>query len=349
MQRIECMIAIMLVMGLLTASCWKRQDHAITVPETPVYMLSGRVLSSSTGRGVDSALVRVQGIVKYNQADTAQMTTFKTFTTQDGTFSISEIPGGYGYDFSVSKPMYSDHIEKIVIQYRNRRLEDVYLGRLLQEEQKRDLSDRRINGIAFDGTWCWVTDLLQHRLIQLDSSLTTVATIDLLTIQPNGLAVDADYFLTLDSATDSLRWFSIDIMKRNIMTNKAVAAPADPYHPEQILQLRDFDLLSGEIWGYTTSYASRYCRFDPAGNMPVMFVDSPVYGGTFFGIGMDGEVLYAGIYVGGEYRIYAVNTKNGEIMGYQVIPGVGGQLSIDGGALYLTTGHYIYRYRWAVD
>ncbi len=84
---------LLLSVVILVDGCWKHQDNQVTAPETPVYTISGKTLSSDNGEPVEGAVVSWQGEVKYLDQDTTTIF-FVQDTTDEGVITnlITSLP-----------------------------------------------------------------------------------------------------------------------------------------------------------------------------------------------------------------------------------------------------------------
>ena len=112
-------------------SCWKKQDHNIVIPETPVYDFSGIVRCSLTNEPIRDLYVTIEGVVKYNENDSTENLVLIQTTDENGMFRFPDIPGGYQYLVKIELENYAAFSERYSLLYSDMYIEDIILSRLL--------------------------------------------------------------------------------------------------------------------------------------------------------------------------------------------------------------------------
>lgn len=129
-MKVTLLKVIALATLLTVQSCWKKQQHDITAPRTPVYTLSGFVTDRDTGELMKDVIVRLIAVeMLYDYDFTKAVDTSNT----DGSYTFEKItPGTYiikGY-----RDRFPVIDEKIVIEHKNKQF-DVSLPKYLLSRQ----------------------------------------------------------------------------------------------------------------------------------------------------------------------------------------------------------------------
>ena len=95
MKKATILIIVLLLLAILITSCWKKQQHEITAPETPVYSITGRVADMDSGDILPDIIVSLVPIdLIYDYDFTGAVDT----TNSKGEFQFSEMtPGSYQF------------------------------------------------------------------------------------------------------------------------------------------------------------------------------------------------------------------------------------------------------------
>ena len=83
---------VIITFCILNICCWKKQQHDILAPKTPVYQVTGTVIGSCYHQPIQSAVVSISGIVTYIGEDTSTAILLVDTTTTIGRFEFNNIP-----------------------------------------------------------------------------------------------------------------------------------------------------------------------------------------------------------------------------------------------------------------
>ena len=94
MKRVTYYLAVF-IFAILLSNCWKKQQHEITAPETPVYTISGNISDMDSGDVLPDIIVSIVPIDMIYDSDFTGAT---DTTNAKGEFGFSEMtPGSYQF------------------------------------------------------------------------------------------------------------------------------------------------------------------------------------------------------------------------------------------------------------
>ena len=341
MKKLNNKALIIFLWGLIFFSCWENQKHNVTAPDTPVYALSGKIISSLTNEPIPYVNVRLSGSVKYNKDDKMTNFNLEDVTDENGVFTFNDVPGGFEYVLYSEKEGYSNNEKKIVTYYSDRDIGEVVLEKLIILLDKACFQGRKINGIAYKAGIILIADTLNKKMVELSEDLSFQRAVNFNLYKPSGLAYDGEWFWTSDSFEAIVFNFQYDEMGR-VIYQESYPAPKNFYNPDDVVDLLDISWFNSEIWACTEQITTKYFRLnlDEAGTAE--YFDSPVYHPS--GIYVDSSKVYIASMYGGKSKLYVIDKETAITAGYYVFSGNAGFITSDGNYLWVANEDSVKKY-----
>ncbi len=245
---------------------------------------------------------------------------------------------------TTQKEGYQTYSDVYMVFYKDRVLANIVLGKWLSVVDSDFLPNYTPSGIAWDGGSLWVVDSTHSILFEYrpDSTFVLENSYPISGFHPQGLAWDGVYLWSTDPSLDSL--FRLELTSEvGVQEGGFSATPANPYSPEEKLDLLDFVWVNGDLWACSPGTPVEYLRFSPPDTV-AHFFESPMYHPQ--GIAWDGSKILLACYYHGEGRLYFFNTEGSITPRYCIIPGDAGPITWDGTCLWLIEGRTIKKYRF---
>jgi hypothetical protein len=310
----------LLIPGLIFLCCWKKQQHEITVPQTPVYSVSGTVLTSVNSMPLSDVTIHLSGKVKYLEEDSARVALFTAMTDSNGQFVFPNVPGGFGYEFAASKDGYVTNEQEYVLSYENRNIGNLILDRLLMKKSSHNYSRYLLTGITVrDGGTLWLADSLRNCFIELNPDFSIKGTTKQLSIKPVGLAYDGHAFWTVESYTDSL--YQINNADDYTVTILArYGLPTNSANQWQAVKIAALHWNDQQIWAASNDAGNYYFSFRP-GELTMDRHSAPVSKYAITGIGSRFDTIYLSLHSDNNQQIsinqlFLLDIASDNVIGY---------------------------------
>ena len=344
MKLVKYKLILICLLGVIMVFCTKKQDYEILAPETPVYNICGRVVSSAFNKVIANVNISLTSIteVKYNDEDSSRMLSLQQVTDEDGNFVFKDVPGGYGYSFDAEKEGWLSYSQTIVLSYEDKDLEDITLGKYLVWQNSAFIVYHHISGIMLKNGNVWIADTLNRTIAELNENLTINKSININEFTPSGLTWDDQYFWSSDFLNETVLKF--ELYGNNYINYAGTyPLPKNLYHPEDAVKLLDMCWLSGEIWACSEQLGSKYFKFNPEEPEAINYFDSPDY---IKGLSIDSTKIYILSQHSEKEKpaLYLLDKNTKEELGYYVIPGDAGLLAVNSDYLWVAKDNRITKY-----
>jgi len=333
-------ISSLCVLNLL---CWKKQQHEILAPKTPVYQVYGTVIGSFHHQPIEGSIVTISGSVTYIGEDTMTVILSTDTSNANGRFEFNNIPGANQYTIEVRNQGYETLYIPIMTYYEDKEVKDVVLGLYLTEETKHTISDHHITGIEFANGKLWLITL-EKELIELGTDLSIQSSTTLHQIFPTALAWDGETFWSVDTVRHALNQFNIDSMGQ-VEYNNSFALPVDSAYSEQPIDFIDLTWSDeGALYGCSPTISRKVCRFIPENIEEFSLFLGPEEMYYSVGVANDPDNLYLACHYQLNQRLYILDKNNQEELAYLVFPEIADKITWDGNAIWMAKDHTLLKY-----
>ncbi|MBN2007918.1 carboxypeptidase regulatory-like domain-containing protein [candidate division KSB1 bacterium] len=328
---------------LFIFNCFKKQDHDILVPKTPIYNISGTVYCSVSHQTIPDADVILTGEVKYNEEDTSRTIQFYAETDENGVYTFTDVPANFTYEITASKTGYFPQSVECNFTYTNRNADDIILGKLLVIQNEYQYEDVDIKGLTHKDKNIWIADGKNSQLIEFDESMEIKRSIRFPNYHLFALEWDGEWFWTSDYYKKVIIQFQI-IAEDSIEIYSLYPLPNSLEDEGQVYTINDFAYLKSIFWACAREATEIFIKLllDYPNSIYVSYYDIPMQFAK--GIEVTDDTLYLVCQHGAEARMYLLNRPTMESSAFYVVPNGAGMTKFDETGIWVATGNKITQY-----